>query len=175
MTASQKDKWTLRIAVFGACLSVATAIFSFYQWLISQRETRINTAIEFSKLNSAQKPDEKFREAFNLVTHGQKLNPDQATPLFFEAINLDYVAYLANVGRLDFDYLSTDLKCAIYSADFAIKELKRQRVAFDRSSALRAATPPLRRVRAGPFALQSCESRPGFAARWRGRSDDAHP
>ena len=36
----------------------------------------INTAIEFSKLNSAQKPDEKLREAFDLVTHGQKLNPD---------------------------------------------------------------------------------------------------
>ena len=67
------------------------------------------------------------------MTHGQKLNPDQATPLYFEAINLDYVAYLANVGRLDFDYLSTDLKCAIYSADFAIKELMKQHVAFDRS------------------------------------------
>jgi hypothetical protein len=111
---------TATIALF---VSIATAAFSIYQRYFSQREARINAAIEISKSFYAKSFDKKLAVALeSLFSKGPKLSIEQETLIFTFANDLEYIAFLSNTERIDEGYLSNTLKCAIYVANKSMKK-----------------------------------------------------
>ncbi|MGB9365952.1 MAG: hypothetical protein WCE79_08060 [Xanthobacteraceae bacterium] len=123
----QKASWQAQVAFY---LSIATALFSAFQWWNNQNEVRINAAMEISK-NYAKPYEASTVEAVDLAIAGSKLDAAKATALYQMALEYDYVAQLANAGRIDIDFLSQKVKCGIWLADLAVKGATRTGVTFD--------------------------------------------
>jgi hypothetical protein len=109
------EKPTSTIAVIALFVSISTAGFSFFQWWNSEREARINAAIEISRTFNNRPPLTKEEDDTPPVPGGQ-LSPAQATFLMRIVDRSDYIAYLVNHRRVDFDYLSANVKCGLFAA-----------------------------------------------------------
>lgn len=114
MTYNPKDKPST-IAIIALCLSIVTAIFSGFQWWNGQRESRIAAAVDISK-NFVRSQDPKIPESLFALTSGKDLNSERLTVVFRAIGEAEYLAYLTNRDRVDFEYLSQAVKCHMYGA-----------------------------------------------------------
>jgi hypothetical protein len=112
MTETRKARWSFRLAVLGSVLAVVSAAFSAYQWLDSRREHRITTAIEISR-NYIKETADETSNAIHEAAMGHKMSVEEALTVPRGANTLEYIAFLANNGRINEDYLSEELKCAM--------------------------------------------------------------
>jgi hypothetical protein len=102
------------IAKIALSLSLISTAFAFYQWSDSQRQNRVNAAVELSKIYLTT----------GSLSHGYALlldvepteapgNYEKFLPARLYLDFLEYVAYLANQGRIDNSYISERIKCDI--------------------------------------------------------------
>lgn len=114
------------IAIIALCVSIAGFGFTFYQWWKGEREAQIAAAIEVSR-KLAEMPEDKNRkllEAGLALFRDHTVTTEQATKLYQHMRDLDYVAYLTNRNRIDLDYLSEEMKCAMYAAHKTTEQFK---------------------------------------------------
>lgn len=79
-------------------LSIATAVFSFYQWFDTQRQQRISAAIEFSK-DYLHDPEMVSRYA-KLLDYDPKMTMSNEEMLK-ERSFIDLLNYIASLAKLD--------------------------------------------------------------------------
>ena len=101
------------IAAVSLIVATASAAFAFYQWQRSEKENKINAAIDLSIKQLVDPGWTKDRSDFINYVAG-KQTPEDAIGAANYIISLDYVAYLMNSGNIDSDYVSHHLKCSIY-------------------------------------------------------------
>ncbi len=122
---SKREKWTFRLAIFGALLSVATAAASGYQWWNSAREANINAAIEVSK--NYLKDNDTYNTAVQLTklswNNGFVISDEQYKSLRLVTY-LEYISLLINNSKLNVDYVSDTLKCDIHTAGGMLRNFR---------------------------------------------------
>jgi hypothetical protein len=111
---------TAKVALF---ISIGTAAFSIYQWWNTQREDRIKNAIEISK-SYYKDNDTPTQLALMLAYKGQKVSPQQILLIGQMTDQMEYIALLTNHGKLDRDFLSQDIQCAMLFVLGAHAQLK---------------------------------------------------
>jgi hypothetical protein len=109
-----------KVALF---ISIGTAAFSIYQWWNTQREDRIKNAIEISK-SYYKDVDTLTQRAVMLAYKGQKVSPQQILLIGQMTDQMEYIALLTNHGKLDQDFLSQDIQCAMLFVLGAHAQLK---------------------------------------------------
>jgi hypothetical protein len=115
-----------KIAIVALVLSVITASFSTYQWWDNQRNMRIAAAIEVSKKYESSNTRPLADAVFALVK-GKQLTRDQASEIFRNMLEMEYLAFLANRNKIDVDYLSYPIKCSIYASHMLLEKFRTQR------------------------------------------------
>jgi hypothetical protein len=132
MSETRKAKWSFRLAVLGSVLgvagfllSVANAIVSNYQWLSSQRESRIIATIEISK---SYIRDTGTSEMIPMMAAymDHPLSEQQVLVFGKQLEVLEYIATLANNDRLDERYLAGFIQCGILVARGGQQNLKKK-------------------------------------------------
>lgn len=107
-----RASWQAQMAFY---LSLATAAFSAFQWWNSKREHRINIAMELSRIYERDMPrnlidaaTEELHTDIYVTENNQlqnlKLTDVQFKELRYYAASLEYVAFLANTGKIDPEY-----------------------------------------------------------------------
>jgi hypothetical protein len=108
------EKTSSVIAGAALGLSVATSIFSGYQWIDTRHQERINAAIEFSK---AYLQDSDIAGRYAKILDYDPKNIVSKEDFVKERSFIDllnYIANLANQNLIDNRYLSWRIKCDIY-------------------------------------------------------------
>lgn len=111
---SKTAKIALWISIGTGVISIATAVFSVYQWFDTQRQQRISAAIEFS--------EDYLHDPEIVGSYAKILDYDPKKTISNEEMLqersfidlLNYIAALANVDLIDNRYLSWRIKCDIY-------------------------------------------------------------
>jgi hypothetical protein len=130
MSSKQRKKRsvpkTKPIAIIALLLSIATATFSVYQWWSGRRDAYINNTIELSKSYIEKYHDNDSKAIATVFKMRDEALKHEGEFMYEYAIDknakeqfwqtwsrLSYVAFLANRGRLDADYMPMELKCSI--------------------------------------------------------------
>jgi len=123
MNVTKSDRISLQIAGVALILSFLSSGFAVYQWWMSGRDETIRATIEISNKFNDEAIDPRslgksYKVAFNQFQTGsmnlldlQKLEAPIRIRKHFE--QLEYIAYLANRGKLDKNYLSQFILCDI--------------------------------------------------------------
>jgi predicted ATP-binding protein involved in virulence len=111
-------------AIVALCISIASAVFSFFQWWNSRAESRINAAIEVSKANLRERDLNTMAAVIKVLTSNEPLTAKEMLLLGDHADQLEYIAFLANTGKLDKSYLSVSIVCDVAITNAAIQKLK---------------------------------------------------
>jgi hypothetical protein len=112
-------------AIVALCISIVTAAFSIYQWWNSERESRVTTAIEISKdyLRQAENNQKILPIVLKFYIGNERPSMEEILALTGHADNLQYIAFLANTGKLDKSYLSLNLICDMIFTEAATSNL----------------------------------------------------
>jgi hypothetical protein len=106
--------WQAQVAFY---LALVTAAFSGFQWWTAQQETAITTAIDMSKRYF---DDKDLPIAYRIVRNWRSsgsFGDDAESQVFHKfMLYIEYVSYLANRNRINIDYISNDLRCAVNTA-----------------------------------------------------------
>lgn len=113
------------VAISSLIISMATATFTFYQWRYGERESRIVAAIEISKIYADDKGAASVDalRALSLEKIGSDNWASKQRAGERSAQKFEYIASLINKGRLDYDYVSDELKCDISMAHLTVSDL----------------------------------------------------
>jgi hypothetical protein len=129
------------LAVLSFVLSVAAIGWSVYQWFYVQRQTRINTAVELSRIYLV---DKTIQDGFYLfLDHRSEFKELKGESRAFLSARsfvdfLEYVSFLVNEDRVDNRYISVRIKCDIafafheISKDQTLRGLFRERTAMEK-------------------------------------------
>ena len=99
MNKTTKEKWTFRLALFGAG-SPLSIVFSFFQWWSSEQKNRISAAIDLSKMYlSDREMNSRYLLLFNYEP-GAKRDGEEYLRERAYVDFLNYVAHLANEGNM---------------------------------------------------------------------------
>ena len=114
------------VATAALVVSIVSAAFSIFQWLNSERESRIAVAVDISRNYLKERDQNASALVLKAVTGGA----DSISQTELEAIGrysdlLSYIALLANNNRLDKAYLADTVACDIFYANKAIGILKK--------------------------------------------------
>ena len=112
-----------KIAIIALIVSISTACFSVYQWHDSHHEVQVVTAIDISRKFVAE-DGRLFFEAGAALLGNKQITSEQATLIYRELRQAEYHAYLINRGRIDPDYLSSQIRCGIYSFNKVAEKFK---------------------------------------------------
>lgn len=111
-------------AIIALLVSIGTAGFSGFQWWNSERESRISAAIDISKNHAHEIDDATWRLVVGVYNGKTALSPDEGVKLARHGDVIEYIALLANTGRLDKGYLSPTVQCDIAFTNAALERLK---------------------------------------------------
>lgn len=96
-------------------ISICTATFSVFQWWNSQQEDRIKNAIDFSK-NYYKETDTATKFALMAAYSGKSVSISEGLLVAQFTDQLEYIALLTNTNKLDRNFLSQDIQCAMVFA-----------------------------------------------------------
>jgi hypothetical protein len=107
------SRLTDRLAVAAFCLSIGTAAFSIFQWWNTEKQNRITAAIELSKNFIKDTDPETVEAVWAAAKSPAKISVNQLTLFAKFGDQLNYIALLANKGRIDRDYLHPSIDCSV--------------------------------------------------------------
>jgi hypothetical protein len=96
------------IALLALIVSLGSGVFTFYQWKQTDIESRVVAAIDVSRKYSEDKDIPRLIQEY--TTSSSQSRSDAFQRLL---LRLNYIAYLANIARLDRNYLSLQISCDI--------------------------------------------------------------
>jgi hypothetical protein len=120
--ASGTAKWAFWLGLAGLLISTFNlASYAYQNWWQVPRETRITLAVEISK-NYLRDISKETIDLFLAASRDVELTPEQLRSVALFDDTMEYIAFLANSGRLDADFLAPSLVCALdQNAQAAIK------------------------------------------------------
>jgi len=126
MKSDQKSdgRVTGRIAI---AISVVSFLFTGYQWWNGQRESRINAAVEISRIYLLDPDVKRGYDVFLNYKVSARPSGEFSEEFLRERSYIDFVNYisdLANRDRINNDYLSSRIKCDIA---YVVKVVRDQR------------------------------------------------
>jgi hypothetical protein len=112
-----------KIAALALVVSIVTGGFTLYQWLNTENENCIVAAIEISNKYLADKDIQTIMHKLRY----KSVTSDEEAVVYRLLFRLNYIAYLANLGRVNRDYLALQISCDIrYAHDYSVDENKRE-------------------------------------------------
>jgi hypothetical protein len=139
MTKAQLDRATLQISTFALGASLLATGFAVYQWWTTGTDEKIRATIEVSNkfIEEAINPEE-LNQQYEMLN--RQLQMGQGSILEVQKLDaplrirkhysrLEYIAYLANKGKLDLGYLSQFVICDLVDAPDDLAEVKKFREA----------------------------------------------